>query len=181
MKDWKAYCETTYNSLRSNIHNWKNPEFVRPITRIYYIGVFDCGTPNPTGFISESAYQNKLSGKKTVHDHYLSPQFICRMILDNPEKYLNNFNVFQSLFWKSCSTIVVTAEENIQLSFLTSNDDSGYQVKVPTNQKYDYLGIKLLQRENGKKLWKNCHPTSNKPDFPWELLEYESQFLIESQ
>lgn len=177
MKNWKSYCETTYNSLRANVHNWGKPEFARPITRIYYIGVFDTGNPNPTGFISEAAYHNKVEGKKTVNDHYLSPQFIGRMILDNPDKYLSDFAVFQDLFWKSCATIIVTADENIQLSSLTVNDGLDYSVKVPTDQKYDHVGIKLYQRQSNKKLWKYCHPTTEKPDVPPSLLDYERQFL----
>lgn len=179
MKDWKAYCETTYNSLRSNIHNWGKPEFARPITRIYYIGVFDCGTPNPTGFISETAFNNKIKGKKTVHDHYLSPQFIGRMILDDPDNYLSDFSVFQSLFWKSCSTIVVTAEENIELSKLTLNENDEYKVFVPTDKKYSHLGIKLYKRPEGSKLWKkSVKCDSIDLEFPLELLEYEKKFLI---
>ena len=53
---WEEYCETTYNSLRANVHNWGRPEFFRPLTRIYYMGVFDCGNPNHTRLISETAY-----------------------------------------------------------------------------------------------------------------------------
>lgn len=180
MKDWKSYCETTFNSLRSNIHNWGKfkPQYSRPITRIYYYGVFDCGIPNPTGLISESAYQNKLNGEKTVHDHCLSPQFIGRMILDNPEKYLTDYEVFEKLFWKSCSTIVVTAEENIQLSALTENDGDEYTVKVPTNLKYKHLGINLYKRPEGAVRWKNAVPIeTNIIETPEELLEYEKLFL----
>lgn len=178
MKDWNFYCETTFNSLKANVHNWGDPVYARPITRIYYIGVFDCGVPNQTGFISEAAYQNKLSKKKVVHDHYLSPQFIGRMILDNPDIYLEDYEKFRNLFWLSCSTIVLTQKENDDLSFLTKNDGETYKVKVPTDKKYDALGIKLYKRLDGKNRWKYSEPTDEKPHFPKELLEYERQFLI---
>ena len=121
-KDWKYYCETTYNALKANVHNWGKPEFARPITRIYYIGVFDCGNPNPSGLISESALDNKENKKKVVLDHCLSPQFIGRMILDNPDTYLSDFNRFKNVFWYSTRTIVVTQKENESLSELTEND-----------------------------------------------------------
>ena len=48
----EEYCETTFNCLKANVHNWGKPEYSRPISRIYYSGVFDCGNPNPTGLIS---------------------------------------------------------------------------------------------------------------------------------
>ena len=89
-KDWKAYCESSFNSLKANLHNWGKPEFYRPITRIYYINVFDSGLCNFTGLISENALQNKLNRIKVVHDHCLSPQFIGRMILDNSDVYLTD-------------------------------------------------------------------------------------------
>lgn len=177
-KNWKAYCQTTFNSLRSNVENWGNPDFFRPITRLYYIGVFDCGVPNPTNLISESALQNKLANRKTVHDHCLSPQFICRMILDNSETYLNDYEKFQDIFWRSCATVVVTAEENIQLSALTSNDGIDYSVKVPTNMKYNYLGIKLYKRPDDVIRWNKSVPyETNIIETPEELLTYEKRFL----
>ena len=76
-KDWKVYAEKTFNNLKANSHKWRSsPNWDRAITRDYYIGVFDCGNPNPTGMISENAFHNKLNKTKTVHDHCLSPQFI---------------------------------------------------------------------------------------------------------
>ena len=76
-KNWKSYCQTTFNSLRANVDNWGNPDFFRPITRLYYIGVFDCGTSNHMGLISHEALHNP---KERTKDHCLSPQFIGRMI-----------------------------------------------------------------------------------------------------
>ena len=82
-KDWKVYAEKTFNNLKANSHKWRSsPNWDRAITRDYYIGVFDCGNPNPTGLISENAFNNKLNKIKTVPDHCLSPQFIGRMIMD---------------------------------------------------------------------------------------------------
>lgn len=179
MKDWKSYCETTYNSLKANLHNWGKPEFARPITRIYYIGVFDSGIPNPTGLISENALKNKSVKKKVVHDHCLSPQFISRMILDNPDVYLTSLDKFQEIFLLSCQTIVVTAEENLELSYLTSNDGDTYEVKVPTHLKYNHLGIKLYKRPDNAVRWnKSVAIDSNILDVPNELKEYEKQFLV---
>lgn len=179
-KDWKAYCETTFHALKANHHNWGKPDFIRPITRLYYIGVFDCGTPNQTPYISEQALHKWILGNKTVVDHCLSPQFISRMILDNPEKYLCDFETFQNIFWYSCRTIVVTAEENKMLSKLTKHRNNKYQVEVPTNLKYNHLGIKLFARENNQTNWRYAKPAdTNILEVPQELLDYEKQFLIE--
>ncbi len=176
---WQEYCETTFNSLKANVHNWGKSEFSRPITRIYYLGVFDCGTPNHTGFISEAAYHNKLVRGKTVHDHYLSPQFVGRMILDNPDTYLQDFDVFRDIFWKSCATVVITAQENNQLSLLTDNDGNDYKVSVPTDEKYASLGISLYRRPDGDTRWKNAQPViGNGLYFPEHLIQYEKEFLV---
>ena len=64
-KDWKVYAEKTFNNLKANSHKWRSsPNWNRAITRDYYIGVFDCGNPNPTGLISENAFHNKIN--KTI-------------------------------------------------------------------------------------------------------------------
>ena len=178
-KDWKVYCETACNSLRANIHNWGKLEFNRPISRTYYINVFDCGLINFTGLVSEEALKNKISGKKVVYDHCLSPQFIGKMIMDNPDEYLYKYPAFEELFWESCKTVMVTQEENFALSALTENNGEDYLVHVPTDKKYNYLGINLLFRplRNGK--WNEAVPLdTNFIEAPETLLEYEKQFLV---
>ena len=173
-KNWKAYCQTTYNSLCANIENWGDPDFFRPITRLYYIGVFDCGTSNHLGLISEEALNNPTERTK---DHCLSPQFIGRMIMDNPEKYLEDYDIFENLFWLSCSLITVTKEENKKLSMLTENDGFDYRVHVPTNLKYQHLGIKLYRKTGTN--WRNAvRYYDNVIPAPSDLLEYEKKFLV---
>ena len=178
----EEYCETTFNCLKANVHNWGKPEYNRPISRIYYCGVFDCGNPNPTGLISAKALKNKKNKLKTVCDHYLSPQFVGRMILDNPQIYLEDYLQFRKLFVKCTHTIVVTQEENENLSELTKNTKGEYIVKVPTNLKYNHLGIKLYKRDEGVKGWKreNCTILENNilNDVPVELLDYERDYLL---
>ena len=178
-KDWKAYCKTSFNALKSNLEDWGKPEFYRPITRIYYINVFDCGLSNFTGLVSEKALENKLNKKKVVYDHCLSPQFIGRMILDNPDKYLTDYSVFKSLFWESCKTVMVTQEENFALAALTENNGQDYKVLVPTNKKYNYLGINLYFRPQKHGRWSESVPLdTNLIETPENLLEYEKQFLV---
>ena len=173
-KNWKAYCQTTYNSLCANIDNWGDPDFFRPITRLYYIGVFDCGTSNHLGLISEEALNNPTERTK---DHCLSPQFIGRMIMDDPDKYLDDYDIFENLFWLACSTITVTKDENKRLSLLTENNGTDYKVYVPTNLKYKHLDIKLYKKTGRQ--WKDAvRYYDNEIPAPKDLLEYERKFLV---
>jgi len=176
-KNWKAYCQTTFNSLGANVDNWGNPDFFRPITRLYYIGVFDCGQVNHLGLISEDAINYP---KERTFDHCLSPQFIGRMIMDNPDKYLSDYDIFENLFWLSCSTITVTKNENKRLSMLTENDGVDYRVYIPTNLKYRHLRIKLYQK-NGTRWSDAIECDDNIIPAPSDLLEYEKKFLITNQ
>ena len=122
---WEEYCETTYNSLKANVHNWGKPEFFRPLTRIYYMGVFDCGNPNHTRLISETAFDRKRRSAKTVHDHYLSPQFVGRMILDHPDQYLTvlpgvpyvQHPGTQSVFSHNCDSLLSTCYLLLLITF----------------------------------------------------------------
>jgi hypothetical protein len=178
-KDWRAYCKTSFNSLKANLEDWGKPEFYRPITRVYYINVFDCGLSNFTGLVSENALKNKLNGKKVVYDHCLSPQFIGRMILDNPDKYLTDYSVFESIFWESCKTIMVTQDENFALAALTENDNNGYKVYISTDKKYNHLGINLYFRPQKHGRWNEAVLLeTNIIDTPKDLLEYEKKFLV---
>lgn len=179
-RNWQIFCEKTYNNMRANAHKWnESDEWNIALARDFYLGVFDSGNPNASGLISEDAYVNKMNKGKTTHDHCLSPQFVGRMILDNQNTYLNDYEKFKTAFWYSCRTIIVTAKENEKLSFLTKNDDDGYKVLVPTHLKYQHLGITLYKREKGKREWKYAQPTHNNViEVPEELLEYEKRFLV---
>lgn len=173
-RNWKAYCKVAFSALKANVADWGDPDFYRPISRIFYINVFDSGSVNHLGLISESA-MNNLDEKTT--DHCLSPQFIGRMIMDNPDKYLEDYDLFENLFWLACSTITVTKSENKQLSLLTNNDGIDYKVYVPTNLKYKHLDIQLY-RKNGSR-WKNSEKCDdNMIPAPQDLLNYEKQFLV---
>ena len=57
-----SYCEGSYLSLKATMHKWGDPNWTRFLTRIFYNSMFGAGT-NPTGFISETALQNKLKKK----------------------------------------------------------------------------------------------------------------------
>ena len=164
-KNSYSYCEGSYLSLKATMHKWGDPNWTRFLTRIFYNSMFGAGT-NPTGFISESALQNKLNKQKTCQDHYLSPQFMGRMILDNQEKYLSDLETYTKIFNVACSTVEVTVEENSILRQYTSNKDNDYKVFVPTDQKYERAGIKLYKRPEGKKIMEICTINRRSVVFP---------------
>ena len=65
-KVWQAYSKTAYHAMCSSLANWGDADFYRPITRLYYISVFDCAQVNHLGLISEEALNNP---KERTHDH----------------------------------------------------------------------------------------------------------------
>ena len=163
MERWEHYCENSYDCMRAVKHKWHDPKKLkRPILRLFYCDVSSCNyhVNNPS-LISENARNNLFYGKtkkekKIVRDHYLSPQFISRFIYDNQEIYLNDYEKFKQLFYISCSVIIVTQDENDALALLTKSDDKNniFKILIPTDKKYDHVGIKLL-RYSGSGKWTN--------------------------
>ena len=179
-RHWKKWCTKSFTTSTALHQFWNvDDEWKMILTRDYYSCVKDCGNPNPSGYISEQAYLNKVNGRKTVDDHCYSPQFIGRMIHDNWDRYKDDYPEYEKVFYYSCKTIVVTKKENDALSEFTKNDDDGFRISVPTNLKYNKLGINLYKRYGGVKQWKDASPTYEDTFYvPEELLEYEKQYLV---
>jgi hypothetical protein len=79
----------------------------------------------------------------------------------------------------SCTTIIITPEQNRSLSLLTCNRDNDFKIYAHTNEKYQHLNIQLVKKMNGARWYeKNVQPESNYIETPKELLEYETQFLV---
>jgi len=172
---WTTYSKFAFNALRSNIDLYPNDSNAkRAAGRIFYDLIFSSGTVK-TGLISETA----LKLKKRCEDHYLSPQFVCRMICENPELYLEDYTIFENLFFQCRRTICVTSQENTDLSKLTENRGGDFKIYVPTNLKYEHLGIKLFERQGNR--WKDSAKLENSildNYVPSDLLEFEKQFLV---
>ena len=187
---WHHYCDNAFDVTNAVKHKWGDPtKLQRPIGRLFYCDVSSCGyNVNNPQLISENAMNNLLHGKtkkerKIVRDHYLSPQFIARFILDNQEIYLSDYSKFKKMFYISCGIVIVTQDENDRLAQLTkSNEDSNkFKVLIPTNKKYDHVGIKLLHYKEKSGHWKNRTYTPVSNDtlyYPPEIIEYEKRFLV---
>ncbi len=179
-----TYCEIAFNGLKANLYMWKSrpddKDVLRGVVRPYYDLVHSLSIP--TGYITTRALGEKRNDKYWVicKDHCYSPQFIGRMIMDNSEIYLEDYEKFKEIFYISCTTIDITPEENRKLSQLTSNRNDGFKIYVPTDKKYQHLNIELVERNYGT-AWYNkpANPVSNYIQTPQELLNYEKQFLTE--
>lgn len=179
-KDWEEYALASFRNLNSILDLWQDSSRdARPLTRSHYILTFDIAQANFTGFASQKAIESKLgmNNERVVYDHCLSPQFVTRMILDNPEIYLENYKNFKEIFWECSKTIMVTSKENTNLSKLTENNGYSYSIKVPTSLKYKHLGINLYKRVGKSRKWDKCIMVDNIIDVPENLVEYEKFFL----
>lgn len=181
-QNWEVCCEGTFNNMRSNADKWnKSFNWRRKISRDFYYGVFDARNPFPTDLISEQALKNQLEKKANLNtwDHYHCPQFVGRMIMENQDRYLKDYELFKSIFLVCTQQIRVTKKENDQLSALTDPDREGYKILMPTHLKYQHLGIKLYKREEGKSRWIHSYPIeTNVLDIPEDLVEYEKKYLF---
>jgi hypothetical protein len=176
-KNPEKYCRVAYKSLYANRDEWGTPDAHRPITRIMYDQVFSSGCDKTLGLISERAAA--LPKSKRCDDHYLSPQFVGRMVMDNQERFLNNYESFKEVFYLARRTIAVTKPENNALSEFTNNRSGIYRVYIPTDKKYEALGINLLTEDDSGTLRVCPSSTAYQHSIINKLLEYERDFLFE--
>tara|TARA_B100000131_G_C17915409_1_gene532131 strand:- start:102 stop:725 length:624 start_codon:yes stop_codon:yes gene_type:complete len=198
------YLLSIYRSFWANYEDtWgkNHPDWFRPHGRDGY-RLFGAGNIQ-SGFVSEQALYDKLEGKKMVADHYLSPQFASGVPLHFYDKYLcpqskdprrdngdrDNFDNFCEYMNRLRVVTRVTSKENKELSKLTDTKSGDFPVVyIPTNKKYDHLGIKLYEFDITKKLSNNVIEdiletqfplvASEVLHFPADLIEYEKDFLI---
>lgn len=179
-----TYCLIAFNTLKANLDLWRSKpndkNVLRGVTRPYYDLVHALSISS--GYITHTALKKKREKHKwhVCKDHCYSPQFVARMIMDRAEIYLNDYDKFKKLFYIACTTIEITSEENKKLSLLTSNLNGDFKIRVPTDKKYEHLGIQLVERHEGTGWYhKSADFVSNYIETPQELLNYEKQFLTE--
>jgi hypothetical protein len=179
----ETYCKIAFNHLKADVDEWfayRNcKDTVRAVTHSFYNTVHSLSIPS--GLISiEAVEKKKLEPEWALcKDHCYSPQFIGRMIMDNSDKYLNDYDLYKKMFIMACTTIIITPEQNRSLSFLTSNRDNDFKIYAHTDKKYQHLNIQLVKKMDGTRWYeKDAQPASNYIETPKELLEYETQFLV---
>mgnify|MGYP003128677554 FL=1 len=175
MLRWEYFSETAFDSMEAQIrkNRWQDADSFKKIslTRIFYDQIHSCGYPNKTSLISIDAMRNLSNKKKPTQDHILSPQFVARMIYDNPNVWLSDYEIFKDLFFKCCQTIQVTRQENDILRGFTSSRNDNFSIRVPTVKKYDAAGINLFDGNAfiSNQIFEDLVPK--------ELTEYEKQYL----
>ena len=95
------------------------------------------------------------------------------------EIYLNDYEKFRDIFIWACTQILVTGLQNRMLQQLTKNT-AGKDLKifVPTNKKYEHVGIKLCKRPGNTTRYSKAIPTDETIFVPQEYLNWEKQFIV---
>ena len=173
-KKWESFAEVAFHAMKGVLPLWTNasPDTRRAMTRILYDLVFSTGDPNKTGYMSSNAMEAKTKRLKTCKDHCLSPQFVARMVYDNPDVWLTDFEKFKKLFHACCQTILITSKQNYALSNLTKNLNGEFFVEVATHEKYKHLNIKLFREQEGY-----VEDVFYDKLVPIELTKYERKYL----
>jgi|9_EtaG_2_1085328.scaffolds.fasta_scaffold65156_2 hypothetical protein len=185
-KDWKQYSKATFDMLNAVKDNWgMNNDYDDTILRAFYMTVFSSGY-DKTGYISLEASTNLLeeSGHLNTDDHYLSPQFIGRMIMDLSDKYLKDYVLFEKLFGMCRKTITVTKKENTSLRQLTDNKRGEFTTS-PTSMKYSLCNIRLVDKVDGRRVNifeayqdVDCYNFEDVIEMPEDLASYETSFTL---
>lgn len=177
------YAEIIFTDLNAQLENWKNkrnnPNAVRAITHGNYDRIHTCSVPS--GLVSEGAIKAKQNNKSFTFckDHCYRPQFMLMMFMDNPDIFLNDFNVLLEYIILSSTTILITPEENEILKKFTQNKKGVIKISVPTDKIYQKANIKLFERKTGKNWWnKDLKEVSNYLETPDVYLEYEKKYLV---
>ena len=168
---------TAFLIMGSMLEKWKSndPSIDRRyITRCYYEVV----GKKSTGWVSREARKDNA---KTTDDHFATPQWIGRFIMDEGDIYLKDFAKFREITEFASQTIKVTKRENTELAKQSSviSEIDGKNVFIETSLQDKYQEAKifpLYHKKNGI-----GYVYEFPIDFPPELLEYERKFLREEK
>ena len=176
-KRWEDFSETAFDAMEaaSKKGRWVNAQPSAKkisLTRLFYDQIHSCGYPNQLPYISVEAMRLPKN-KRPTKDHILSPQFVARMIYDQPEIWLSDYEKFKQLFFICCQTIQITRTENDVLKNFTSNNNNNFVILVPTLQKYEEAGIRLYDQTRTTFIKNSIFEEL----VPIELTNYEKQYL----
>ena len=127
-----------YNTLWSKL----SPSNKSACTRAYYILVWDSPRIH-TGLSSLEATKQK----KPTEDHFTIPQFTAWMMLENPDIFLTDEELFVKIFKFNCNIIWVTGDQNSALSKYTSKIDK--TIKCTFDERYRKEKIQLFVEGGG--------------------------------
>lgn len=145
------------------------------LSRAYYVWVFGA-TNIQTDLMTEDLWDgavdendNKL---KATHDHFTIPQFCGYMILDNPEVFLKDEEVFWEMFNWNRFVIKTTSTQNTALSKYSWKKHN--LVKCSIYERYEKEKISLALKGYG--ILENQTDCFPKP--PKGFLETEKKYIV---
>jgi len=166
-----------YEMMKKAAELWptSSPKIKRFLSRMYYIWIFG-ETPISTNLMSEALWNQEEDEEghrtKACPDHVFIPQFCGYMILDNPEIFLEDEDVFWEMYNWNRYIIKVTPKQNKKLSQYSLGKDN--LVKCSMYERYEKENISLALAGHGVlKDQRNCFP---KP--PKGFLETEKKYIV---
>ena len=193
-KKAKAYTELAYTEIEGVVrdHMDDNGHICRykmmGTTHGFYDKVFSVPywQEDDTGIMTEKARnavcnKNKFGEKiKTTKDHFITPQTIARMIIENWEDFEGGlgsagFLLFNEIFQYCRKTILVTNSENTQLSNFTCNKDGIFYLQMGFMERYKHL-FDYVFIGNGTKRMSTDY-LEEMLDIPQYILEKEKDYL----
>ena len=114
---WESFANVAYHAMRGASPLWEYSDSDTKIsmTRLFYDQIFSSGNPYKTGYISSSALNAKRERKKTCNEHCLSPQFVARMIYDNPDVWLSDFEKFKDKIISKFNFVIIDRIPNTEI------------------------------------------------------------------
>ena len=108
-----------------------------------------------------------------VNDHFLSPQTVGEFILDNPDPYLKNIELFLKVFECVSYTHEIRNTQNLSLAQLKHT--------VPTTKKYQHMNINLYNKKTSAPVSNILRPHSFVSDtFFDEYCQWEKEMVLNS-
>ena len=127
---------------------------------------YDLGT-----YIGSDGFSVK--NDRMVNDHFLSPQTVGEFILDNPDPYLKNIELFLKVFECVSYTHEIRNTQNLSLAQLKHT--------VPTTKKYQHMNINLYNKKTSAPVSNLLRPHSFVSDtFFDEYCQWEKEMVLNS-
>ena len=180
---YETYVHSAFITLRGFIPFWRKNEFtLRAYPRHLYDMVMSVGTkktdksrytselyPYDLGTYIDS--KGKVQNDRMVDDHCFSPQTVGEFILDNPDPYLEDFELFMRLFKCISLTHSIRKTQNDSLSSLKHI--------IPTKFKYQHKEILLYDSRTSEQVSNIIEPMVYVSDNFWEdYCDWERKMVL---
>jgi hypothetical protein len=158
--------------MKAALEFWNDPLYKSEIVNHFYEAIRKIN--NKSNVISEDVEINIDNNRVAKEwDHCFPPHVIGHYIMDNADKYLNDYEAYSNIFDLCTTTILITKEENTRLRRQTKTRQGQLILECSLLDKYANANIKLIDGSG---------PIE---DFPFSLpdsyLDWEKQFIMENK